>query len=328
MTGAQRARVLDAMTEVVAEHGFAATTVKLVTERAGVSTRTFYEYFENLADCFSAILDLGLVQATELIGDAFAHEDRWQDGVRAALASVLAFFDSEPLLARAWFVESMAAGTNALEQRERIVAQLRSMIVDYWSQSAAEPRESPEPLAVAGVMASVLGLIHSHLVSRKPTSMIELLGPLMGLVTAPYLDRNDAAREIERGAQLARALLAGGPACETQRVRAPNTGPRVTQDALLLATPRGVILRIPTARRARECLILLAAHPEASNREIASAIGVRYQSQISKLLAYLADENLVAKRSEGPGKRNAWHLTPYGERIARNIQRNKIRPRR
>jgi AcrR family transcriptional regulator len=320
MTGVQRARILDAMTEVVAEHGFAAVSVKLVIERAGVSSRTFYEGFENLEDCFSAVLDLGLARGCELIGDAFAHEDRWEDGVRAALASVLTFLDSEPLLARVWLVESMAAGSDALDRRERIVAQLTSMIVDRWSQASPEP---PEPLAVAGAMASVLGLIHSQLVTRTPSSMIELLGPLMGLVTAPYLGRRDAAREIERGAQLARALLAGGAARETRQVRAESVGPRVSRDAATRGIPRTVIPHVPTARRARECLLLLAAHPGSSNRDIAAAIGVRHQSQISKLLASLAQENLAVKRSEGAGKRNAWRLTVYGEQIAGSLSQQR-----
>jgi AcrR family transcriptional regulator len=219
MSDAQRARILDAMTDVVAEHGFAAATVKLVTEGAGVSSGTFYECFANLEECFAAVLDLGLAQATELLADAFAREDRWEDGVRAALASVLAFFDSEPRLARVWFVESIATGAHALEQRERIVAQLR----------------------------------------------------------------------------------------------------RAWRDAAPAAVPPPANPPVPTARRARECLLLLERQPGSSNREIAAAIGVRYQSQISKLLAHLAEGGLASKRSEGAGKRNAWQLTPRGKEMARSL---------
>jgi DNA-binding IclR family transcriptional regulator len=69
--------------------------------------------------------------------------------------------------------------------------------------------------------------------------------------------------------------------------------------------------------RARECLLFLAEHPDSSNREVAAGITVAHQSHISRLLAYLLQENLVTKRSEGTGKRNAWRLTPRGEEIAR-----------
>ncbi len=55
----QRARILHATAEIVAEHGYARTKVKQVTSRAGVSTRAFYEHFGNLQDCFTTLLDLG-----------------------------------------------------------------------------------------------------------------------------------------------------------------------------------------------------------------------------------------------------------------------------
>ena len=136
----------------------------------------------------------------------------------------------------------------------------------------------------------------------------------MGLVTSPYLDRQDAAREIERGAQLARAHLNGDRAGKRRRASTREAGARVSQD---VAVP-GVL----TSRRTRECLLFLVQHPGSSNREIAAGIGVRYQAQISQLLARLADQSLAAKRSEGAGKRNAWRLTPHGEETALSIQRN------
>jgi AcrR family transcriptional regulator/DNA-binding transcriptional ArsR family regulator len=311
----QRVRILQAMVEVVAMRGFAGTTVRLVTLRAGVSSRTFYECFDGLEDCFIAVLDSALEDSRALIAEAFEREDRWQDGVRAALASLLVFFDSEPLLTQVWFVEAMAAGSWALEQRERIVALLRSMIVERWS---APGDEQPEPLAVKGVMASVLGLIHTHLITKEPGPLIELLGPLMGLVTAPYLDMGGVQREIERGARLAREIQAGGPRSAMARATDRDSGLGAAQGATQgAALP--TLLGNPRARRARECLLFLVEHPDSSNCEIAVGIGVTHQSQISKLLSCLVEERLVVKRSEGVGRRNAWRLTPRGGEVARAL---------
>jgi DNA-binding HxlR family transcriptional regulator len=36
---------------------------------------------------------------------------------------------------------------------------------------------------------------------------------------------------------------------------------------------------------------------------------------MSKVLRSLAKDNLVAKRSDGIGRRNAWRLTPRGEEL-------------
>jgi predicted transcriptional regulator len=85
------------------------------------------------------------------------------------------------------------------------------------------------------------------------------------------------------------------------------------------------LLANPRARRARECLSFLAAHPDSSNREIAAGIGVTHQPQISRLLSQLAAEGLVSKRSQGAGKRNAWRLQPRGEQVLRILHERQVR---
>jgi AcrR family transcriptional regulator len=305
---AQRARILHAIVEVVAERGFAGTTVKRVTACAGVSTRTFYELFSGMEDCFTAMLDVELERAENLIREAFSLEARWQDGVRRALAVLLVSFESQPLLARVLFVEAAAAGTWALVRRERDTIRLLKMVVGHWVPSE---REQPDPMALAGVMAAVVGLIHSHVLSAERGPLLELLGPLMGLVSAPFLDRQGREREIERGAQLARAIQAGALEWVPARVAAGRTGPNGEGVRLhAIFTNRG-------ARCAWRCVCFLAEHPESSNREIAAGVGIAHDSQISNLLARLAGEGLVCKRSEGAGKRNAWWLSPRGEELVR-----------
>jgi len=288
-----------AMVEVAAERGYAGATVGLVVAHAGVSRRTFYGCFDSREACVLALLDLGLERVGDLLGRAFAREDTWQDGVRSALASVLGFLDSEPLLARMWLVESLAAGRRALERRERNLAVLREQVVSSWP---AGDRWSLPALAAEGAMASVLGIIHSHIVTGWPTPLIELLGPLMGSVAAHYLPSRAVALEIERGQQLSREIYASNG----RTIWTPVTIP--------------ALLSNPNSHRARRCVLFLAEHPQASNREIASGIGVAHASQISKLLSCLLGERLIAMHSAGAGKRNAWWLTSHGEEVSRALR--------
>jgi AcrR family transcriptional regulator len=319
VAGTRRARILGALAEVVAERGFAGASVGLVIARARVSRRTFYECFEGLEDCFAAVIDLGSARTIELVFGAFAREDCWQDGVRAALASVLVFLDSEPLLARVWLVESLGAGSWALERRERNLRALRELVVSSWP--AAESWNSP-PLAAEGVISAVLGILHAHIVTGKPESLIGLLGPLMGLVAGPYMGARGIEREIERGDELARAIEAGDPRWAVlARTARQSVGLGVgREDEQGAALP--AVLAKPSARRAWDCLRFLAEHPDSSNREVAVGIGMTHQSQISRLLSCLLGEHLVARRSEGAGKRNAWRLTPRGEEVVRALPGN------
>jgi AcrR family transcriptional regulator len=295
----QRDRILRAMVEVVAERGYAEASLGLVVAQAGVSRRTFYRCFDNWDACFRELLDLAWASTLELVATAFAREATWQDGVRSALASLLAFLDAEPPFARVWLVESPAAGSWALERRERNLAALRALVADNWPASETE---IASPLAAEGAIASVLGVLQTHIVTGRPAPLIELLGPLMGLVAAQYLSPRLVAYEIERGKEL---------------VRTSRTAPRCPMYSGV-AIP--AVLSNPNAHRARRCVLFLADRPQASNREVAAAIGVRHESQISKLLACLLTERLVAKHSKGVGRRNSWCLTARGEQISRTLR--------
>jgi AcrR family transcriptional regulator len=186
-----------------------------------------------------------------------------------------------------------------------------------WAAGLAGP-----PLAVEGTFAAVLGIIETHLRERRPGTLLELLGPLMGLVVAPYLGLEAARREAELGgvlaARLASERVAGGVGAGNGAARdAARDGPAPDAAAAAGAAPALVLpgmLANPSAHRARGCVLYLAAHPGASNSEIAHGIGVRGKEQISKLLARLADQQLVAKSSHGKGLANAWRLTDQGER--------------
>ena len=106
----QRQRIVRAMVLVVGERGFANTTVTTVCSQARVSRSTFYEHFACLRECFLTVIDEGYLGARLLICQAFEGQCCWRDGVRAALSALLGSFDEDPLLARVWFVETLAEG--------------------------------------------------------------------------------------------------------------------------------------------------------------------------------------------------------------------------
>lgn len=312
----QRARIMQALADVLAERGFAGATIGLVVTRARVSTRTFYELFAGLENCLIAIMDSVLEQLVALASPELARAECWQDGLRSALAAVLTFFDREPELARVCIVETLAGGPVVLKHREGVIEAFRLPVVERIKRDVP----AIAPLAAEGVTSSVLGVMHAHIVMDEPGPLIELLGPLMALATAPYMRAWSVERESEQGDALARAILNGDyPWTLPARVEGQDAELGVGQGVVLPA-----MLGNPSARRARECLLFLAEQGgrgfSPSNREVAVGIDIAHQSQISKLLAYLLQEGLVTKRSEGSGKRNAWRLTPHGEEIARTLR--------
>jgi AcrR family transcriptional regulator len=307
----QRERIIRAVVAVVAERGIAGATVKLVTARAKVSRRTFYECFDGLDECLMAIMDGALEHFGVLVSRGFAGEDSWNDGMRKTLAGVLVFFDLEPALAQVFIVEALGAASAVREHRERVIEAMRLLLVARIEGEVVHA----SPLEPEGVLASVMGIIHARLVGSERRPLIELLGPLMGIVVGPFMKRAQVLREVEEGDRLAQAIM-------TERAQLPTPGP---DEAELGLVEIPAMLSNARAERARSCVLYLATQGarglSPSNREIAAAIGIANEGQISKLLIRLERGAVVSKFSHGAGRPNAWRLTPYGEEIATQLKR-------
>ncbi|MCW2988568.1 MAG: transcriptional repressor BetI, partial [Solirubrobacterales bacterium] len=83
----QRDRLLEATMQVVAEKGYAATTVADLTKRAGISRTTFYELFADKEACFLAAYDNAVDGLVRRIAVAYDAEARGPDRARAGRAT-------------------------------------------------------------------------------------------------------------------------------------------------------------------------------------------------------------------------------------------------
>jgi TetR/AcrR family transcriptional regulator len=292
-----RAWIIDAMVDVVREKGWAEASVRTVCLRAGLSRHIFYELFDSREDCFLAVLDDGYRQLSVVIAAALEEAEGWQEAARTALCASLSFFDARPGLLRVWLIESLSAGAWALERRERNIEALTRVIAERYPT-----RLAPHPLASAGAVAGVIGILQTHLLAADPEPLITLLSPLTGLLAAPHLDAHAVAMEMRWAEAVTQRAVE-----EYRSARQPAPAP----PAVLI--PAALLGR--RSHRARRCLKYLAAHPNASNRQIADGIGVARHEQMSKLLARLSGMGLLAKRAGAPGHPNSWTLTQLGSQI-------------
>ena len=118
----QRFRLLTAMTDVVAEKGFANTVVADVVARSGVSRATFYQLFRDKEDCFQAAYEMNaqlVARFMEMGLEELQNDTR--SGPLEKLERVLGLYidtlATAPALARVFLVEVYAAGPEAIAQR-------------------------------------------------------------------------------------------------------------------------------------------------------------------------------------------------------------------
>lgn len=296
----QRSRLLAAAVGAVGEFGWECASVARITDRAGVSRRTFYELFENRDECLLALLESAVAQITSELDCSGLEELSWRERVRAGLWTILCFFDREPALARVCLVESRRGVGVALEYRQRTVDRL----VEIVDEGRGEQSRSggAGALAAQGVVGGVLEVLYSRLVKTPESSLRDLLGELTGMVVLPYFGVAAAQREQHRPV----------PSVESE-------GRAVTESISLEANDLLAALPMRLTYRTANVLQTLEQRPGQSNRQIADVVGIADQGQISKLLSRLARLGLLVN-TNAAGERNRWELTPTGSRVTRSIK--------
>lgn len=282
------------MVDLACEHRFESVAISHVVARARVSSRTFYELFEDRNDCLLAAIEHGLELAGACAREGYDSRSRWLDRIREGLLALLSFFDEEPRLARLTVVRSAAAGPEALSLRARILEQL-AQVVD---EGRADVRGEPPLLTAEAVVGGVLSVIHSRLLKPDAGPLVELLGPLMSMIVLPYHGAAAARRELARPAPAPRALA---------------------QRALSAHPPVGSEVRMTS--RTLAVLKVVASHPGLSNKEVAERAGIADQGQTSRLLGRLCERGLMENTGGGQpmGAANAWRLTRKGERLEQAV---------
>jgi len=165
--------MLTAAVDAVEDVGYAHMTVAEVIGRARVSRKTFYDVFADREDCFLAAFEQAIEQTRTVAVRAYTAESSWREGVRSALAHVLAFMEDEPGLTRLCVVEALGAG-------ERVLA------------------HQPPPVTAEGVVGAVFAVIHTRVLAGRKEPLIDLLGPLMSIIVLPFLGSRSAGRELSR----------------------------------------------------------------------------------------------------------------------------------
>jgi AcrR family transcriptional regulator len=172
------------MLELVAEHGYEATTVPQVVARAKVSRNAFYELFADKTECFLALCD---DFATEVLDDiANPAEDVWRQALRAGTGRYLRWWQDRPAFTRTYFVELPSAGPRAMAQRDRQYARFVTMFdgLAAWAREQEAGLAPVNPLASRATVYAVTELIAADVRAGRVDRLSELEDDVVELIVA------------------------------------------------------------------------------------------------------------------------------------------------
>jgi len=153
LAATQRERILAAAEELIAEKGCAGTSIEAIVKRAGVSTITFYEHFDDKEACFVAAFERAVGETLAALRATVPAELPWEQQVRQGLRALAAAIEIEPARARLCLVEAQMGGPVL---RARYDATLDAAVV--WLRRGRRLGSAPGDLSEALEEATVGGL--------------------------------------------------------------------------------------------------------------------------------------------------------------------------
>lgn len=188
----QSRRLLASLIGIVAAEGYNATTITAITDGAGVTTRTFYKYFDSVEACYLAAFDAGVELLAERLQAAWAQAKDWPRQTRAALATSLEFFAASPELARLLLTEPFVAGPAISRRYQDEIGRLTPFLALGRELSAEGP--SFPASTERGLIGSVASQIGRKASAGEGEELPGLLADLTQFTLTPYLGATEARR--------------------------------------------------------------------------------------------------------------------------------------
>jgi AcrR family transcriptional regulator len=202
----QRERLYGATIAVIANKGYAESSVSDLITVAGVSRTTFYKFFSDKQGCFLATLEVIVAGVVAVTASRLRGEDSWDQRAERGMRGFVELLVTQPDAARICVVESYAAGPEAVAIVDRAVGQFTEMMAGVFEE-LPEQRGMPREI-VEAMIGGIRKVLHTRLHRRDEGELLEMVPKLveLGLTYRPPPGKlPDRGRRGERASPTAAA---------------------------------------------------------------------------------------------------------------------------
>lgn len=185
----QAERILRALAAAAGERGYPAVTIAEIAARASVSQATFYSHFVDKHSALIAALDSAGSQMLGVVMPAARRAPDWPNGIRAAIGAMFSFYAAEPDLARLAAVETYAAGPAALEQRDRRIELVQTLL-----KPGLDAVPEMKPIVAEAALGAVWSLLSYQIVNAGPQSLPQFAPLASYMLLVPFIGADEAVK--------------------------------------------------------------------------------------------------------------------------------------
>jgi AcrR family transcriptional regulator len=183
-----RARILYAVTDLVAEKGYPDMAITEIADRARVSLSTFYVHFKGKEDAFLATLADAQRRVLEATLPYYLAAGDWPHAISAASRAFFGFLATEPTTAQLGGVGVWATGPAALDQRAQGMAGFGAQLDEGYRQYPGAGLVAAEAIG-----ASVDALLYAQLRAKGAERLYEIATAAAFIALAPFVGSEDAS---------------------------------------------------------------------------------------------------------------------------------------
>jgi AcrR family transcriptional regulator len=212
----QRARILHAVSDLVAERGYQKTTIELIARSARVALGTFYEHFASKEKCFIATFEADVETAREIFGELLDPGLEWTEQIATGLEILVELVVAEPNRAKVCFIASQSAGSGAFARYQATLDEIAPTLRRGRSINPYSTR-LPDGLEVA-LAGGIAWLVHQRLLNDELDELRGLLPEMIQLTLTPYVGEGEAHRIARKAGMRERVVLPDLPESRAREV--------------------------------------------------------------------------------------------------------------
>jgi AcrR family transcriptional regulator len=187
----QRERILRAVVDVASVAGYGTMVVEDIISTAGVSRRTFYDYFPNKEAAFLDAYDQAVDQLRNNVSEAYAIEGNIFERTTSAVAALINTLADDPAMAEMGVVEVLAAGAEAIERRGRAMQRLSTLITEGVASAGATDESMPS-LTAETIAGGIHEVIYSRVLRGELEELRQMVPDLVYSIFLPYMGTEGA----------------------------------------------------------------------------------------------------------------------------------------